>query len=216
MPNYVFLGPPGAGKGTMSAMLCESYGFLHISTGDILRAELAAGSELGSQIAQCMEGGGLVSDALVAELVRKRLGQADVADAGFLLDGFPRTVPQAETLAGILADAGLVLDRVVLIEVDEELLVKRLVGRRLCPNCGALYNVFFSAPAADGVCDACNTALTARKDDAPETVRKRLAVYWNQTAPLIDHYQSHGILTRVDGSGSKSDNFAALRSALAI
>lgn len=216
MPNYVFLGPPGAGKGTMSAMLCESYGFLHISTGDILRAELAAGSELGDQIAQCMEGGGLVSDALVAELVRKRLSQADVADAGFLLDGFPRTVPQAETLAGILAETGLTLDRVVLIEVDEEFLVKRLVGRRLCPSCGALYNVFFSPPAADGTCDACGTALTARKDDTPETVRNRLSVYWDQTAPLIGHYEAQGILTRVDGSGSKDDNFAALRSALAI
>ncbi len=215
MPNYVFLGPPGAGKGTMGAILCETYGNIHISTGDILRAELSANSPLGSQIKQCMEGGGLVSDELVAALVRKRLGQPDIA-AGFLLDGFPRTVPQAATLDTLLAELGLKLDRVALIEVDEELLVKRLVGRRLCPTCGAIYNIFFSPPAATDRCDTCDVALTARKDDNPETVRNRLAVYWEQTAPLIGYYEAKGLLARVDGSGEKAANFAALQATLGL
>lgn len=215
MPNYVFLGPPGAGKGTMGAILCEAYGNIHISTGDILRAELKSDSPLGSQIAKCMEGGGLVSDELVAALVRKRLGQPDIA-AGFLLDGFPRTVPQAEVLDALLTELGLKLDRAVLIEVDEDLLVKRLVGRRLCPSCGAIYNVFFSPPATADHCDTCKVALTARKDDNPETVRNRLAVYWEQTAPLIGYYEAKGLLARVDGSGAKAANFAALQTALGL
>ena len=216
MASYVFLGPPGAGKGTIGAMLCESYGNIHISTGDALRAELKADSELGSRIAACMEGGGLVSDSLVSELVRQRLSQADVRSAGFLLDGYPRTVPQAEMLESLLGEVGLVLDRVVFFEVGEELLVKRLSGRRLCPGCGAIYNDFFSPPSRPGLCDACGTALATRKDDAISTVRNRLAVYWEQTAPLVGFYESRSLLVRVDGSLAKDENFAALRRALAL
>ncbi len=217
MPNYVFLGPPGAGKGTLGAMLCETYGNIHVSTGDILRAELASGSALGREVAECMEGGGLVSDELVAKLVRKRLGREDIAAAGFLLDGFPRTVPQAEALDALLAEVGLSLDRAVLFEVDQELLFKRMAGRRLCPACGAIYNTFFMPPRQAGFCDACpGTALVTRKDDNPETVRNRLAVYQEQTAPLIGHYAKKGLLTRVDGTPPKEETFAVLQAALGI
>jgi len=198
----------------MGAMLCTAYGNIHVSTGDILRAELKAGSALGNQAKQCMEGGGLVSDDLVAALVRKRLSQTDIAASGFLLDGFPRTVPQAEVLATMLAEIGLSLDGVVLIEVAEDLLVKRLVGRRLCPTCGAIYNIFFAPPTHADRCDTCDVALTARKDDNLETVRNRLAVYWEQTAPLIGHYEAQRLLARVNGSGEKNANFSALQATL--
>ncbi|MDX9979008.1 MAG: adenylate kinase [Lentisphaeria bacterium] len=217
MPNYVFLGPPGAGKGTLGAMLCETYGNIHVSTGDILRAELASGSALGREVAECMEGGGLVSDELVAKLVRKRLAREDVAAVGFLLDGFPRTVPQAVALDALLAEIGLSLDRAVLFEVDQELLFKRMAGRRLCPACGAIYNTFFMPPRQAGFCDVCpGTALVTRKDDNPETVRNRLAVYQEQTAPLVGHYAKKGLLARVDGTPPKEETFAVLLAALGI
>jgi len=216
MADYVFLGPPGAGKGTMAAMLCESYGNIHISTGDILRAELGAGTELGNRISACVQGGGLVPDAMVGELVRQRLGKADIAAAGFLLDGFPRTVPQAEMLAALLVDLGIELGRAVLFEVEEEMLIKRLVGRQLCPECGAIYNTFFSPAARPGQCDACDGTLVTRKDDTLETVRNRLAIYWEQTAPLIGYYEQQSMLTRIDGSQTKAVNFSALQEALSI
>jgi len=216
MANYVFLGPPGVGKGTMAAMLSESYGNVHISTGDILRAELGAGTELGNRISSCVQGGGLVPDALVGELVRQRLGKADVVAAGFLLDGFPRTLPQAEMLAALLVDLGIELSRAVLFEVEEEMLIKRLVGRQLCSDCGAIYNTFFSPAARPGQCDTCDGTLVTRKDDTLETVRTRLAIYWEQTAPLIGYYEQQSILTRIDGSQTKAVNFSALQQALSI
>jgi adenylate kinase len=215
MANYVFLGPPGAGKGTLGAMLCEARGNIHVSTGDILRAELASGSALGKEVAECMEGGGLVSDELVGRLVRKRLGQADIAASGFLLDGFPRTLPQAELLDSLLAGIGLVLDRAVLFQVDQDLLFKRMAGRRLCPKCGAIYNTFFMPPQRDGVCDACEgVALIIRKDDNPETVRNRLVVYEEQTAPLIGYYERKGLLARIDGTPPREETFAVLQALL--
>jgi len=217
MPNYVFLGPPGAGKGTLGAMLCAAYGNIHVSTGDILRAELASGSLLGREVAECMEGGGLVSDELVGKLVRKRLGQDDTVAAGFLLDGFPRTLPQAEILSALLAEIGQRLDRVVLFEVDEELLFKRMAGRRLCPACGAIYNTYFMPPQRENRCDTCaDTVLVARKDDNPETVRNRLAVYLEQTAPLVGYYERTGLLARLDGSPPKEETFPALQAVLGI
>lgn len=217
MSNYVFLGPPGAGKGTLGAMLCETRGNIHVSTGDILRAEQAGDSALGREVAACMQGGGLVHDELVGRLVRKRLAQADIAAAGFLLDGFPRTVPQAEILDALLVDIGLRLDRVVLFEVDRNLLFRRMTGRRLCPACGAIYNIFFMPPQRDGVCDRCpGIALVERPDDNPDTVRNRLAVYEIRTAPLIEHYEAQGLLSRVDGSLPRDENFALLKAALGI
>ncbi len=199
--RLILLGPPGAGKGTQAKRLIERYGIPQISTGDILRAAVREGTELGRKAKQYMDAGQLVPDEVVIGIIRERLKEADCAK-GFILDGFPRTVPQAEALKSVLAELGQALDHVVSIEVPDEDLVERLTGRRTCRSCGAMYHIKFSPPKQEGICDRCGGELYQRDDDREETIRARLKVYHEQTAPLVEFYEREGLLRRIDGVGS--------------
>lgn len=211
--KIILMGPPGAGKGTQAEKLVELYQIPHISTGDMFRKAQKDGTELGLKAKEYMEQGQLVPDEVTVGIVRERLAEADCKD-GFLLDGFPRTVQQADALDGILKDLGMVLDRVINIEVDKAFLVDRLTGRRVCRTCGATFHVVNKAPKVEGVCDKCGGELHQRNDDKIETVSNRLDVYAAQTAPLIEYYQSKGIMSSIDGSKSMEDVLADIRSAL--
>ena len=216
---YIFIGPPGAGKGTMGDIFCERTGVVHVSTGQLLRDEMAAGSELGKQVKGIIAAGALVSDEIVAEMVRNRLAKEDIKAHGCLLDGFPRTVPQADMLAKILADGKDRMAAVVLIEADRSMLIGRLTSRRMCSNkdCGAIYNVTSQPPKVEGVCDKCGAALYQRTDDTEETALGRLKVYEEQTAPLIDYYESRGQLVRTTSrDASAEENYADLAKVLGI
>ncbi len=191
--KLIFLGPPGAGKGTQAARFAARYGIAHISTGDMLRAELRAGTPLGQQAQGYMNRGELVPDEVILGMVQSRIGQADCAN-GFLFDGFPRTVAQADALAALCA-----VDRVVNIDVPQERLVARISGRRMCPDCGAAYH---ASTHPDGRCGKCGGALYQREDDREETVRNRLRVYEEQTQPLIEYYAARGLLVTVNGDES--------------
>lgn len=206
--RLIFLGAPGAGKGTFSAMLLEQVNLAHISTGDILRAEVASGSELGQQAAEIMQRGELLSDDIVAAMVKSRLAQGDCQD-GFILDGFPRTTPQAELLKQALKELSNELDGVIFFKVDDELLIKRLSGRISCKNCGEIYNRYFQKPATEMQCDKCNGELFQRPDDSVETARERLKVFYEQTEPLINYYKQQGILYTITQT-EKNKAFAAL------
>lgn len=199
--NLIFLGPPGAGKGTQAKLLSQSLGVPQISTGDILRAAVKNQTPMGVRAQSFMENGGLVPDDVVVGIVRERISEPDCC-AGFILDGFPRTVGQAEALDGMLGAMKRGIDRVVCIEVEREDLVVRMVGRRMCPSCGQGYHVAFDPPQAEGVCDACGAGLVQRADDVEETVVRRLDVYMQQTQPLIDYYAAAGGLCRLSGSGT--------------
>jgi len=197
--NLILLGPPGAGKGTQAKRLEQRYGLVQLSTGDMLRAAVASGSELGRQVKAVMEAGALVDDATIIELIAARIAEPDAA-RGFILDGFPRTVPQAEALDAMLAEKESKLDRVVLMEVDEPTLIDRLSGRFTCNQCGASYHGRHNPPRVEGVCDVCGSAsLICRPDDRPEAVATRFAAYRNQTAPILPYYQERGVLRAVDG-----------------
>jgi len=196
--KLILLGPPGAGKGTQAKMLMDRYGIPQISTGDILRAAVKDGTPMGLKAKSFMDAGGLVPDDVVVGIVRERLQQDD-CKSGFILDGFPRTVPQADALAEALTGLGRPLDAVVSLGVDIEALVERLTGRRTCRDCGRGYHVAFSAPKVAGVCDTCGGELLQRDDDREETIRRRLDVYNDQTSPLIDYYRKSGLLSEVDG-----------------
>ncbi len=197
--NLIFLGPPGGGKGTQARMLQDSHGLLQLSTGDMLRAAVAAQTELGQQAKELMDQGALVPDALVVALIEERITSPQ-AEQGVILDGFPRTVAQAEALDGMLAKTGRPLDAVIEIRVPDEVLVARITGRYTCAQCGEGYHDSFKKPAQDGVCDVCgSTEFTRRADDTAETVAKRLAAYHAQTAPIIPYYEQKGLLRVVDG-----------------
>jgi len=211
--NLVFLGPPGAGKGTLSAPLMEDEKLAHISTGDILRAEIAAGSELGRSAKSFMDAGKLVPDEVVAGMVGKKLSSPECA-GGFILDGFPRTVAQAGLLEETMAKIGMKLDGVILFDAPEELLLKRLTARIMCRKCNAGYNKIFCPPAKEGVCDKCGGELYQRSDDSLETAKNRLAVYREQTAPLIEFYRAKGLLFTIDSSLPKQEGYDALRAVL--
>ena len=207
------MGPPGAGKGTQAEKLVELYQIPHISTGDMFRKAQKDGTELGLKAKSYMEQGQLVPDEVTVGIVKERLAEDDCKN-GFLLDGFPRTVQQADALDGILKELGMALDRVINIEVDKGLLVDRLTGRRVCRACGATFHVINKAPKVEGVCDKCGGELYQRNDDKVETVSNRLDVYAAQTAPLIEYYQSKDIMSSVDGSKSMEDVLANIRSVL--
>ena len=211
--KIILMGPPGAGKGTQAEKLVELYQIPHISTGDMFRKAQKDGTELGLKAKEYMEQGQLVPDEVTVGIVRERLAEADCKD-GFLLDGFPRTVQQADALDGILKDLGMALDRVINIEVDKAFLVDRLTGRRVCRTCGATFHVVNKAPKVEGACDKCGGELYQRNDDKIETVSNRLDVYAAQTAPLIEYYQSKGVMSSIDGSKSMEDVLADIRSAL--
>ncbi len=196
--KLILLGPPGAGKGTQAKMLTEKFSIPQISTGDILRAAVKEGTPMGRKAKAFMDAGRLVPDAVVVGIVRERL-QEDDCRSGFILDGFPRTVAQADALQASLQEMDKELDRVISLAVDAEALVERLTGRRTCRQCGRGYHVKFDPPQQPGICDACGGALFQRDDDQEETIRKRLQVYADQTAPLISYYRQAGVLMELDG-----------------
>ena len=199
--NLILLGPPGAGKGTQAQRLVERFGIVQISTGDMLRSAVKAGTALGTQAKAIMEAGELVPDELMVALIAERIEAPDCAN-GFILDGFPRTVAQADALDHMLVERGLALDKVVAIEVDEEALIERIVGRFSCADCGAGYHERFNRPATEDVCDQCGGGnFTRRADDNRETMTARLAAYREQTTPIIPHYEGSGRFARVDGAG---------------
>jgi adenylate kinase len=198
--RVAFLGPPGAGKGTQARDLAQEWRVLHLATGDMLREAVAAGSPLGRETKGYMDQGALVPDDVIIRMMAERLGKAD-ASRGFILDGFPRTIAQAEALATLLKDLGQTLDTVVYFDVSEPELLRRLTGRRVCRTCGHSYHVTSNPPKRAGVCDECGGELYQRDDDAEATVRKRLDVYQRQTAPLLDYYRQRSLLATVSGEG---------------
>ncbi len=211
--RIVLLGAPGAGKGTQAKMLIEEFKIPQISTGDILRKAVADGTPLGKEAKAIMEQGGLVSDKIVLGLVEERLKQPDCKE-GFILDGFPRNTAQAEALDKLLAGANMPLTVALTVDVEKGELMKRLTGRRTCKGCQQMYNIYFTPPKKDGVCDKCGGALFQRDDDKEETIKKRLDVYDTQTAPLIDYYSKKGIMKTVMGVGSINDIFNKVVAAL--
>ena len=201
MYNVVFVGAPGAGKGTQASMVAQKLNMVHISSGDLFRQALEQGTELGKQVKAYMEKGALVPDEITIQMVMERLSATD-GENGVILDGFPRNLPQAEALGGAVGEQGKAIDKVIYIKVPEEELIKRLSGRWLCRQCQAVYNTVNSPPRIEGKCDKCGGELYQRPDDKPETVKKRLDVYFAETAPLIDYYRRQGTLMTVEGEGS--------------
>lgn len=207
--KLILLGAPGAGKGTQAEVICKALNIPAISTGNIIREALAQGTEMGLKAKSFMDAGQLVPDDVVIGIIKERLAKDDCAN-GFILDGFPRTIPQAEALDAM----GVVIDRVIDIEVPDEKIAARMSGRRVCKDCGSSYHLEYKAPKAEGVCDACEGELIQRKDDAPETVLDRLAVYHKQTEPLKDYYSKKGILRIVEGQEEIADTSALTLKAL--
>ena len=204
--RLILLGPPGAGKGTQASAIVKKYNIPHISTGDIFRANIKEGTELGKKAEEYMNKGLLVPDEIVVSIVKDRLTKDDCKN-GFLLDGFPRTVAQAEALDQELKEMLSKIDKVINIEVDKDILVERIIGRRICKNCGATYHIKFSPAKQDGICDICGGELHQRKDDTLDTVEKRIQVYMEQTKPLIDYYAQKGLLLNIDGTKDKDEVF---------
>jgi len=213
MLNIVLLGPPGAGKGTQAELIVKKYGIPQISTGDIFRANIKNGTELGKKAQEYMNKGELVPDELVVDLVKDRLGQDDCKE-GFMLDGFPRTVFQAEELDKIMEEKGLVINSVLNIDVQAEKLIDRIAGRRVCKACGATYNVNTKPTEKEGVCDACGGEVYQRADDNRETVENRINVYFSQTAPLIEYYEKAGNIATINGDQAMDSVFADITKVL--
>jgi adenylate kinase len=202
--RLVLVGPPGAGKGTQAEFIASTLSVPKISTGDIFRANVSQGTPLGLEAKRYMDSGGLVPDEVTINMVRDRLAESDAAD-GFLLDGFPRTVPQAVALDKMLADAGVALDLVLELVVDNDEVIRRLSGRRTCHGCGKIWHVEFDSPTKEGVCDRCGGELYQRDDDKPETIAERLRVYERDTSPLIDYYGAQNKLVGIDATGPVED-----------
>ncbi|PYT16753.1 MAG: adenylate kinase [Acidobacteria bacterium] len=207
--RLVLLGAPGVGKGTQAAEITKRVGLAHVSTGDLLRAAIREGSPVGRKVAAIVDRGELVPDDVVGDVMAERLSRADAAD-GFLLDGFPRTIAQADLLDRLLAERGQTLDRVISIEVPEPEIFDRLTGRRWCARCGAVYHVRYGRPRVEGVCDRCGGELRQRSDDTEGVIRERLRAYREQTAPLIARYQKTGLLLTVDGRGRPDEVFGRI------
>ena len=207
--KIVMLGAPGAGKGTQAKMIAAKYQIPHISTGDIFRANIKNGTELGKKAKQYMDQGALVPDELTCDLVMDRIQQDDCKN-GFVLDGFPRTIPQAEALDAALGKINEKMDYAIDVDVPDENIVNRMSGRRACLNCGATYHLISIPPKVEGICDRCGSEIVLREDDKPETVQKRLKVYHEQTQPLIDYYKNQGILKSVDGTQPMDEVFKAI------
>ena len=204
--KIIMLGAPGAGKGTQAEMICEKYGLPHVSTGDIFRANIKNGTELGKEAKQYMDKGQLVPDELTVKILLDRVAQDDCKN-GYVLDGFPRTIPQAEVLEEALNKLGDKIDYAINVEVPDENIINRMSGRRACVNCGATYHVVYAPTKVEGICDKCGEKLILRDDDKPETVKSRLDVYHQQTQPLIEFYSKKNILKEVDGTVSMNDVF---------
>ena len=207
--KIIMLGAPGAGKGTQAKQIADKYGVPHISTGDIFRANIKNGTELGKKAKEYMDQGLLVPDELTCDLVMDRIQQDDCKN-GFILDGFPRTIPQAEALTSALEKIGQKMDYAIDVDVPDENIVNRMSGRRACLNCGATYHIVSIPTKVEGICDRCGSPVVLRDDDKPETVKKRLGVYHEQTQPLIDYYTKAGILTTVDGTIDIEDVFQTI------
>ena len=207
--KIIMLGAPGAGKGTQAKMIAEKFNIPHISTGDIFRANIKNGTELGAKAKEYMDKGLLVPDELVCDLVVDRVQQED-CQKGYILDGFPRTIPQAEALDAALEKLGDNVDFAINVEVPDENIVRRMGGRRACVGCGATYHVVYNPTKQENICDACGAELILRDDDKPETVENRLKVYHEQTQPLIDYYTKKGIIAEVDGTIDMQDVFAEI------
>ena len=204
--KIIMLGAPGAGKGTQAKMIADKFGIPHISTGDIFRANIKEGTELGKKAKEYMDQGALVPDELTCDLVVDRIKQDDCSK-GYILDGFPRTIPQAECLTKALADMDDKIDYAINVDVPDENIVRRMSGRRACVGCGATYHLVYNPTKTEGICDRCGKELILRDDDKPETVQKRLTVYHEQTQPLIDYYKEKGALAEVDGTQDMQDVF---------
>lgn len=213
--KIIMLGAPGAGKGTQAKRIAAKYGIPHISTGDIFRANIKNGTELGMKAKTYMDAGGLVPDEITIGMLLDRIHQAD-CENGYVLDGFPRTIPQAESLTKALKEMGESIDYAVNVDVPDENIISRMSGRRACLSCGATYHIQYNPPKKEGVCDACGQPLVLRDDDKPETVQKRLEVYHQQTQPLIDYYKKEGVLAQVDGTKDMDAVFADITAILGV
>lgn len=211
--RIIFLGPPGAGKGTQAKMLIDRYGIPQISTGDILRAAVKEGTPMGKKAKEYMDAGKLVPDEVVIGIMQDRLKQSDCAK-GFILDGFPRTVAQAEALENMLKELNMPIDKVLALDVPDEVLLERLTGRRTCKSCGQMYHVKFDPPKSGNNCDKCGGELFQRDDDKEETIKNRLSVYHAQTAPLLDFYGKKGMVVKIDGTKTPDEIFNSLISVL--
>lgn len=207
--KIIMLGAPGAGKGTQAKMIADKYGLPHVSTGDIFRANIKEGTELGKEAKKYMDAGQLVPDELTVKILLDRVAKEDCKN-GYVLDGFPRTIPQAEVLDKALTELGDKIDYAINVDVPDENIVKRMSGRRACVNCGATYHIEHIPPKTEGICDRCGKELILRDDDKPETVLNRLKVYHDQTQPLIDFYTGKGVLKSVDGTVDMKDVFASI------
>jgi adenylate kinase len=211
--NLLIIGAPGAGKGTMSDLLIDTYHLVHVSTGDMLRAAVKAGTPVGLKAQEYMNKGALVPDEVIHDIIVERLSQDDVND-GFLFDGYPRTLNQAKDLDVILKEIGKKIDRVINLNIEDEELIKRITGRRLCPTCGEIFNIYYKAPAKEGVCDKCGAELIQRKDDNLESLSVRLEEYHKNTQPVIEYYEAAHIVSHIDAKQGVGEVFNDIKAAL--